>query len=213
MASSFAYGRKGGDPYSIDALKATVTASGIPNLKVVSTLRPGSITLSGSISNHNYGLAIDVAGPGAAMAQYANYMRSKYGSNLMELIYYGEGGPVAVHNGAPYTYGAAVQRQHHDHVHVAATVAGLQAAGGGSAVQATPVGNSAVDAAKSMFMLPIDTIRSLNSIADAVKWLASPAGVRRLAIAATGLVAIYIGASGMIIHSGSGIIKKGMDQI
>jgi hypothetical protein len=86
-------------------------------LRVSSGRRPGAITTSGNVSYHSSGEAIDEAGPPAGMMAFFKYMKSRFGGRLAELIY--GPGRVGIKNGQPYNFGAALNAQHMDHVHVA----------------------------------------------------------------------------------------------
>lgn len=86
-------------------------------LGVVSGLRPGAITSSGNPSYHGSGEAIDVSGSAAGMMGFFRQMKSTVGGSLAELIY--GPGKVGIKDGRPYNFGAALNAQHMDHVHVA----------------------------------------------------------------------------------------------
>jgi len=82
----------------------------------------GSRTSSGGISYHGSGQAIDLAdgrGPDAAKLAAFKALKSRYGSQLAELIY--TPGGVGIKDGHPFRYTGAVAADHYDHVHVAFT--------------------------------------------------------------------------------------------
>lgn len=86
-------------------------------LGVVSGARPGSITVSGNVSLHSSGDAIDVSGSGPNMRRYAMFMSRRYGAGLDELIHTPIG-RMQIKNGQHYVYTGAVASQHYNHVHV-----------------------------------------------------------------------------------------------
>lgn len=116
-------GRAGGAARGINLMGASPSlakyardAAGY-GLVVSSGARPGAITSSGNVSNHSRGLAIDLAGPAAAMMAYARHAAKAYGAQLEELIYSPLG--FGIKNGKrvpPYAVA-----DHFDHVHVADT--------------------------------------------------------------------------------------------
>jgi hypothetical protein len=79
--------------------------------------RPGSITSSGNVSYHSTGEALDEAGSPGAMMNFFQYMKTRFGPRLAELIY--TPGGVGIKNGQPFRYTGAVAADHYDHVHVA----------------------------------------------------------------------------------------------
>jgi hypothetical protein len=92
------------------------------NLHVVSGLRPNSITVSGNHSLHETGFAVDLNGAPADMLAFAKYAAAHWGSRLEELIHTPMG--FGVKNGQQVGlsfWGAAVNAQHFDHVHLADT--------------------------------------------------------------------------------------------
>jgi hypothetical protein len=86
-------------------------------LHVSSGRRLGSITSSGNVSYHSSGEAIDEAGSPAGMMGFFRYLKSHFGGRLAELIY--GPGRIGIKNGQPFNFGAALNAQHMDHVHVA----------------------------------------------------------------------------------------------
>ena len=92
------------------------------NLHVVSGLRPNSITVSGNHSLHETGFAVDLNGAPGDMLAFAKYAAAHWGSRLEELIHTPMG--FGVKNGQQVAlsfWGAAVNAQHFDHVHLADT--------------------------------------------------------------------------------------------
>jgi hypothetical protein len=75
------------------------------------------MTSSGNVSYHSTGEALDLAGAPDGMMGFFRQMKSKFGGRLAELIY--GPGRVGVKDGQPYNFGAALNAQHMDHVHVA----------------------------------------------------------------------------------------------
>jgi hypothetical protein len=75
------------------------------------------MTSSGNVSYHSTGEALDLAGSPDGMMGFFRQMKAKFGGRLAELIY--GPGRVGVKNGQPYNFGAALNAQHMDHVHVA----------------------------------------------------------------------------------------------
>jgi len=111
--------RDGAWPVLTEFLRAT----GIPHV-LTSAYRPGSITVSGNLSNHARGRAIDVVGPSGGvntpeMLRINQAFWPFLDGTLSELIYSGPGGRT------DKAYGAAVMAGHHDHVHVALAAGGL----------------------------------------------------------------------------------------
>lgn len=101
----------------IDRRLWELVRSKFPGLQLTSALRPGDP------GYHGRGQAVDVSNgyaPTPLMAQAANYFATAYGSQLAELIYGPRGGN-NIKNGRPLNYGAATNRQHMNHVHLAAT--------------------------------------------------------------------------------------------
>jgi hypothetical protein len=102
------------------ALKPFAAVGSRFGLSVTSGRRPGAITASGNVSYHSSGEAIDMGdgrGPDANKMNFFRYMKSHFGGRLAELIY--GPGQVGIKNGQPYNFGAALNAQHMDHVHVA----------------------------------------------------------------------------------------------
>lgn len=110
-------------------------------------------TTSGGHAQNSYhyrGQAVDFAAPGGGsdtpgLLAINRFWASKYGKNLVELIYAGPGGICIkdgkVVNGNAF-YGATTMAEHHNHVHVAATPASLGGAGGGVPLGASPANNA-----------------------------------------------------------------------
>jgi hypothetical protein len=94
------------------------------NVPLISGRRPGDRTLSGSISYHSSGRAIDIA----PVLAWAQFIRAVYGSQLRELIT--PWNSLNVHNGRPHTYTGAVWNQHNfaggnAHIHAAMANGGI----------------------------------------------------------------------------------------
>lgn len=91
-------------------------------LHTSSGLRPGAHTISGGLSYHATGDAIDEVGPFSSMRRYASELFHGFGGRLRELISpFPEFG---IKDGRPFRYSAAIQAQHsgsNAHVHVAYT--------------------------------------------------------------------------------------------
>lgn len=107
----------------------------------------GSTYTDKSASYHNTGQAMDFSGTPQQMLAFASYMSSRYGSQLLELIYDAPGWAGNIKNGQNvgafgqfYTLGQA--GYHGDHVHIAwrkpsaANVAGFRSGGGVDTVPA-----------------------------------------------------------------------------
>lgn len=97
----------------LGALRAT-----FGNVPVISGLRPGDRTLSGRISYHSSGRAIDIA-PNYVWARFLNAV---FGPRLRELIT--PWNELNIHNGRPHRYTGAVWNQHNfaggnAHIHAA----------------------------------------------------------------------------------------------
>lgn len=96
-----------------------------PGLRLISGPRPGSRTLSGNLSWHSRGRAVDVP----AIRAVAAYIKSTVGRNALELITPWR--DMNLLRGKPHRYSAAIERQHgvgsagNDHVHWAARLGGL----------------------------------------------------------------------------------------
>lgn len=89
-------------------------------LSVTSGLRPGAHTISGGLSYHATGNAIDMAGPNAGMRAFAQTLFTQYGSGLEELIT--PWPQFNIKDGKPFHYAADVENEHsggNAHVHVA----------------------------------------------------------------------------------------------
>lgn len=119
--------------HSYAQIEATANRSGIDH-KVSSDFRPGSITITGNISYHARGNAVDFVSSKALMVTFAQWWAANYGPYILELIHSGPGAP-NIKNGAAHKYSQDIVNQHYDHVHVAITLSGLAAA------SAAPTGN------------------------------------------------------------------------
>lgn len=117
---------------SVGAIEGFAAGSGI-NLTVTNSIDYGAA------SYHGTGNAVDFSNGGDAgtpqMDAFAAWWEG-YAAYLLELIHVNQDGSmVGVKNGqivdALQFYGAATMQQHHNHVHVAATLHGIQAAGAG----------------------------------------------------------------------------------
>jgi hypothetical protein len=90
-------------------------------LHVTDGKRPaGTTTVSGGVSYHSTGEAIDMGdgrGPDSNKLAYFKYMKSRFGGRLAELIY--TPGGAGIKDGRPFNYTGAVAAEHYDHVHVA----------------------------------------------------------------------------------------------
>ena len=86
-------------------------------LGVSSGLRPGAVTSSQNQSWHATGEALDLSGPAGGMMRTFNFLKSRMGGRLAELIY--TPGGVGIKNGRPHQYTGKVAADHYDHVHVA----------------------------------------------------------------------------------------------
>ena len=122
-------------------------------LHVSSGGRPGAITSSGNKSQHSTGDAIDLAGSTAAMLRFARVFSQQYGPSVDQLIYtplgYGWNRGRRVKS-----FGAQVDADHFDHVHIGdATPGGAAGAvlGGlsGDAVTADAIGTVKLKRARS----------------------------------------------------------------
>lgn len=88
-------------------------------MHVSSGSRPGAITSSGNVSLHASGDAIDEAGSPANMLRFAKHMASKYGKGLDELIHTPMGFGIKNGQKVPLSFwGAKINADHFDHVHV-----------------------------------------------------------------------------------------------
>lgn len=91
-------------------------------LHTSSGLRVGAHTLSGNVSYHSSGDAIDEVGPFSAMKQYASTLFHRSGARLRELI--SPWPQFNIKDGHPFRYPANIEAQHsgsNAHVHVAYT--------------------------------------------------------------------------------------------
>ena len=91
-----------------------------PGISLISAFRPGARTVSGNLSYHARGRAIDIS---PSMAVF-NWIASHYGRNTKELIY-SPAGPRQIWNGRPHFYTGAVRRMHFNHVHWAMANGGM----------------------------------------------------------------------------------------
>ena len=127
MADDFPYGFDVGVP-SIAGVVALAHSSGV-QFSVTSTFRDEAG------SYHQTSNAVDMASSAGGMAELASYLY-QYSAYLLELIHSGGGG-YFVKKGRRVTanfYGDSIVADHYNHVHCAATMSGLQAAGGGTLV-------------------------------------------------------------------------------
>lgn len=195
-------------PFSVEALKKTVTASGVSGLRVTSTYRAGSMTKSGNVSWHARGQAIDVAGSKAAMKSYAEYMQKAYGGKLLELIHQSDGVKYGVRLGSPHTFSQSLYSDHKDHVHVAATTAAL---GGGTSPTLTPVefnvpgpgdiidgATEGIQNALNAIKAVVDGLRGLSEIAT---WMTKTENMKRVGIAVVGVGLVGVGAMALARES------------
>lgn len=198
MADDFAWGRKGGDPSSVERLTRSLAESNVQGLRVTSALRVGSITTSGSVSNHAYGLAIDVVGSIPAMGQYAAFMQSRYGPYLLELIHRGPGYSGGIYHGRAHQYKNSLLSAHENHVHVAATLAGLNANGAtptpvkddGSWTDKLPDVTAPYDSAKE----GVETVKELAAnVKKAIAILSEPKSYIAPSIAIAGTILVFTG--------------------
>lgn len=132
MANQFPYKGDVGE-HSYLAIEALIkNQSQFSGIRATSDFRPGSITISGNVSYHARGNAVDFIGSKADMIALAKWIRQYFAPYTMELIHSPEGG-INVHNGVtPYKYDAAVTQEHFNHVHWAITNSGLKAGGAGT---------------------------------------------------------------------------------
>lgn len=103
-----------------------ITKEKFPNATLNSAYRGGSMTVSGNMSHHSRGNAIDTT----PSMDIFNFWRNTYGADLAELIFSPAGGK-QIKNGKNYTYSGAVKAQHYSHVHIAAIKALSEAMAGG----------------------------------------------------------------------------------
>lgn len=104
----------------VKSLIAFVNRLGIP-YKVTSTCRPGSITISGNLSYHSRGSALDLAGltPSIDSEALGNIFKAfiPYEAHFAEIIYAGPQVSYNIKNGRRVPKYA--QSIHHNHVHIA----------------------------------------------------------------------------------------------
>lgn len=110
------------DPHcspEVEACIAYMDQTGVPHV-LTSTIRPGSITISGNLSLHAVGLACDFAGPRPSIdSQALADIFHAFGpveTSLAELIYAGPQVSYNIKNGR--RVGKYAQSIHHNHVHV-----------------------------------------------------------------------------------------------
>ena len=96
-----------------------------PGAALLSSYRPGAITVSGNRSYHAIGRAIDVT---PSMAIF-DWIRSNYGARTKELIYT-PAGSRQIKDGRPHVYSGPVAAQHYSHVHWAYDQGGLATGAG-----------------------------------------------------------------------------------
>ena len=106
-------------------------------LSVSSGARPGAVTKSGNSSYHSSGDALDLSGGAKEMLGFAKYMVRAHGPQLEELIHTPMGFGIKGGKKVP-SFGAIVDADHYDHVHVADTNPG----GGGGGGSISDVGGS-----------------------------------------------------------------------
>lgn len=106
--------------HEVESLVAFVNRLNIPHV-ITSTCRPGAITISGNMSYHSMGSALDLAGPSPTVDSevLANIFRAfePYEGHLAELIYAGPQVSYNIKNGK--RVGKYAQSIHHNHVHIA----------------------------------------------------------------------------------------------
>lgn len=96
-----------------------------PGLELISGPRPGSRTLSGNLSWHSRGRAVDVP----ARRKVAEWIATTYGKNTLELITPWR--DLMLYKGHPHKFSAAVEAQHgvgsagNDHIHWAFDQGGM----------------------------------------------------------------------------------------
>ena len=115
---------------SIGGIEKAENQSGVPH-SVISTYRPGSITLSGHLSYHARKNAVDSNSSPANMRALAQWIMDHFGPYTLELIH-STGKGYFIINGKVVSasrYGAAIVNQHYNHVHWAITNSGLKAGG------------------------------------------------------------------------------------
>lgn len=173
---SFPYGDGVGQS-SIAAIEGLAAKSGIA-LQVTSTYRPGG-------PYHGTSNAVDFSNGGNAgtpeMDAFAAWWETNFTPYLLELIHVNQDGSgTYVKNGQQVAggfFGAATLEQHHNHVHVAATNAGIAAANGGGA---TPAADGTVQATDTSL------VSSNLSIFHAAFW-------ERAGIGAAGILTVFLG--------------------
>lgn len=102
------------EPYAVEASRF--------GLNVTSGLRPGAHTVTGGLSYHATGHAIDESGPAAGMLAYAKFMVQNHGSGLEELIHTPLGFGIKNGKRVPLSFwGSTINAMHENHVHVADT--------------------------------------------------------------------------------------------
>jgi len=117
----------GGLQGPILAALAELTAAFGPAVTLISGLRPGSRTLSGNLSYHAGGRAIDIP----AVFAVASYIKARWGPQIKELI--SPWNSLNMNNGRPHAYSGDVYDQHagtgrfkgNAHIHFALADGGL----------------------------------------------------------------------------------------
>jgi len=95
-------------------------------LALTSFVRPGAHTVTGALSYHALGRAMDFAGPPARMIAFARAIAQLAGPRIKELIHTPLGWGIKDGRVVPISFfGPAVMRQHYDHVHVAMREGGV----------------------------------------------------------------------------------------
>jgi hypothetical protein len=83
-----------------------------PSVNLHSAFRPGARTLSGALSMHAQGRAIDIS----PRMDIFNWIRSKFGGRSHELIFTPAGGR-QIYRGRPHIFDPGVAAMHWDHIH------------------------------------------------------------------------------------------------
>lgn len=147
-------------------------------IRATSDFRPGSITISGNVSYHARGNAVDFVGSRADMISLAKWIRQYFAPYTMELIHSADGG-INVHNGeTPYKYGSAVTQEHYNHVHWAITNSGLRAGGSGTSGNGTFTQTSLQDTTQKTkpkvgCMMPATVIVGVLGFVGGSLWMAT----------------------------------------
>lgn len=142
------------------------------NVPVISGYRPGSRTLTGNVSYHASGRAIDVA----PVLTWARFLNGAFGSRLRELIT--PWNDLNIHNGRPHQYTGAVWNQHNfaggnAHIHAAMALGGMLLDNGGAWPSGT-IGVNASGRTETVLSGPTmdDLVRLLALILEALQRLA-----------------------------------------